>query len=386
VYRHLTRWFDDERPLPATPHATVATAAQALLYAHRRRGPDDLAEALVACAHRRGDELLAVLAEEEPSALCRAVDRWARDEQPARRVAAVAYGLRAAPFAGTGADRELLRHAAFALLARPADCTLHGGALGILVRDPQTRARSLPQAIERFAAGDPRLPPSALAAALTTHPEPVLGAFRDRLRRPGPDTAELLRTLADATTVALARQVATTVREAVELCPGAAAPLAAYVDRRLDHGTATDAALFLLVSGLLEDCARPVRVALAEVLAAPGGAASAPLRRELLDLLLAHERDPVVLGTVLKAAADGFDRRGEEPTRDLVHRVGLLLVRTPAGATGFDRGLVDLARHVPGFAPLAARWLTDRPEDWSGVVGPSTRRMIENLAGVGVPA
>src|SRR5262249_54717555 len=33
----LTRWFDDERPLPATPHATVATAAQALLHTHRRR-------------------------------------------------------------------------------------------------------------------------------------------------------------------------------------------------------------------------------------------------------------------------------------------------------------------------------------------------------------
>jgi hypothetical protein len=386
VYRHLTRWFDDERSLPATPHATVATAAQALLYAHRRRGLDELAEALVACAHRRGDELLAVLAEEEPSAVCRAVDRWARDEQPARRVAAVAYGLRAAPFAGTRADRELLRHAAFALLARPADGTLHGGALGILVRDPLTRARCLPQALERFAAGDPRLPPSALAAALTTHPEPVLGAFRDRLRRPGPDTAELLRTLADATTVALARRVAATVREAVELCPGAAAPLVAHLDRRLDHGTPTDTVLFRLVSGLLEGCARPVRVALAEILAAPGGEASAPLRRELLDLLLAHERDPVVLGTVLKAAAEGFGRRGAEATRELVHRVGLLLVRTPAGATGLDRGLVDLARHVPGFAPLAARWLTGSPEEWSGVVGPSTRRMIENLAGAGVLA
>ncbi|MCF2434534.1 hypothetical protein LV779_05995 [Streptomyces thinghirensis] len=31
----LVRWFDDERPLPATPHATVATAAQALLHTHR---------------------------------------------------------------------------------------------------------------------------------------------------------------------------------------------------------------------------------------------------------------------------------------------------------------------------------------------------------------
>ncbi|MGW3818815.1 trypsin-like peptidase domain-containing protein [Streptomyces sp. NPDC005046] len=386
AHRHLTRWFDDERPLPATPHATVATAAQALLYAHRRRALDDLAEALVACAHRRGDELLAVLAEEEPSAVCRAVDRWAHDEQPARRVAAVAYGLRAAPFVGTRADRELLRYAAFTLLARPADCTLHGGALGILVRDPLTRAHYLPQALERFADGDPRLPPSAPAAALTTHPEPVLAAFRDRLRRSGPDTAELLRTLADAATPALARRVAATMLESLELCPGAAAHLAAYVDRRLDHGSATDDVLFLLVGGLLEGCAAPPRAALAQILAAPGGKASAPSRRELLDLLLAHERDPVVLDTVLRAAADGADRRGEESTRELVHRVGLLLVRTPAGATGFDRGLVDLARRVPGFAALVARWLTDTPEEWSCVVGPSTRRMIESLAGTGVPA
>ncbi|WP_405915955.1 trypsin-like peptidase domain-containing protein [Streptomyces sp. NBC_00728] len=386
AHRPLTRWFDDERPLPATPDATVATAAQALLYAHRRRAPDDLAEALVACAHRRGDELLAVLAEEEPSAICRAVDRWARDEQPARRVAAVAYGLRAAPFARTPADRELLRHTALALLARPADGALHAGALGILVRDPLTRAPYLPQALECFAAGDPRLPPSALADAFTTHPEPVLAAFRDRLRRPGPDTAELLATLADVTTPALARRVAALVRETVELRPAAAGYLAAHVDRRLDQGSPAQAVLFPLISGLLEGCDAPVRTALARTLAAPGDTTSAPLRRELLDLLLAHERDPVVLDTVLRAVADGLDRRGEPATRELVHRVGLLLVRTPAGATGFDRGLVDMARGIPGFATLVARWLTGSPDDWSGMVGPSTRRMIENLTGVRVPA
>ncbi|MFJ6836486.1 serine protease [Streptomyces sp. NPDC091209] len=386
VHRHLTRWFDDERPLPATPDATVATAAQALLYAHRRRAPDDLAEALVTRAHPRGDELLAVLAEEEPSAVCRAVHRWAHDEQPARRVAAVAYGLRAAPFAGTAADRELLRHAALALLARPADRALHGGAFGILVRDPLTCAQFLPQALERFAAGDARLPPSTLATALTTHPEPVLAAFRDRLRRLGPDTAELLSCLADVTTAPLARRVAALVREIVELCPGAAAYLAAHVDRRLDHASAAQTVLFPLVSGLLEGCDAQVRTALAQVLAAPGDPASAPLRRELLDLLLAHERDPAVLDAVLRAAADGLHRRGEEPTRELVHRVGLLLVRTPAGATGFDRALVDLARCVPGFAVPVARWLSGTPEEWSGMVGPSTRRMIENLAGARVPA
>ncbi|MGC4983324.1 trypsin-like peptidase domain-containing protein [Streptomyces sp. DT193] len=386
VHRHLTRWFDDERPLPATPNATVATAAQALLYAHRRRAPDDLTEALMAGAHPRGDELLAVLAEEEPSAVCRAVDRWARDERPERRAAALTLGLRAAPFAATPADRELLRHAALTLLARPADRTLHGGALGILVQDPLARARCLPQALERFAAGDPRLPPSAPAAALATDPEPVLAAFRERLRRLGPDTGELLRALTDVTTPALARPVAALVRETVELCPAVAAYVAADVDRRIDHGSAPQGALFPLVSGLLETCGPPVRSALAQVLASPGDQASAPLRRELLDLLLAHERDPAVLGTVLRTAADGLDRGGEGPTRELVHRVGLLLVRTPAGATAFDRGLADLARRVPGFAALVARWVTAAPEEWYGVVDPGTRHLIENLAGARAPA
>lgn len=69
VQPHLTRWFDDERPLPATPHATVATAAQALLHTYRHGALDHLTEVLVDSAHRRGDELLAVLAEDEASAV-----------------------------------------------------------------------------------------------------------------------------------------------------------------------------------------------------------------------------------------------------------------------------------------------------------------------------
>uniref|UniRef100_UPI002FDBC374 trypsin-like peptidase domain-containing protein n=1 Tax=Streptomyces sp. IBSBF 2806 TaxID=2903529 RepID=UPI002FDBC374 len=184
VQPYLTHWFDDERPLPATPHATVATAAQALLHTHRHRAPDDLIEALVDCGHPRADELLAVLAEEEPSALCRAVDRWAHDRRPARRAAAVTHGLRAAPHVRTDPDRLLLRHAAHDVLARPADRTLHGGALALLVRDPETRPRHLAQALERFAAGDRQLPPDALLTALSTHPEPVLDAFRTRLHAP----------------------------------------------------------------------------------------------------------------------------------------------------------------------------------------------------------
>jgi len=172
----------------------------------------------------------------------------------------------------------------------------------------------------------------------------------------------------------------------VELRPATAAHVAAYVDRHLDHGPAARTVLFPLVTGLVTGCPAPVRSALATVLAASGSPVSRPLRRELLDLLLAHEGDPVVLDALLRAAAAGAARRGEERTRELVHRTGLLLVRTPAGATGFDRGLVDLARTVPGFAALVARWLTGAPEEWAGVVGPSTRRMIENLAGVRVPA
>ena len=376
----LTRWFDDERPLPATPEATVATAAQALLHTHRRRALDDLTEVLVGCAHGRADELLAVLAEEEPSAVCRAVDRWAHDERPARRVAAVAYGLRAAPHVRTEADRELLRYAAEFLLARPADSTLHGGALALLVRDPRTRTRHLPQALRHFVSGDPQFPPSALAAALTTHPEPVLEAFRARLH--GPHASEAVRTLADVTAPDLARRAAALVRETAVRWPETAAHLGVYVDRCLDHGPAVRAILFPLVTGLLDGGPAAARTALAPVLAAPGTPASRPLRRELLEFLLAHEHDPAVLDALLHTAG----RRDDDEIRDLVHRTGRLLVRTPAGATRFDRGLVDLGRHVPGFAALMARWLADTPEDWAAVVGPSTRRMIENLAGVGVPA
>ncbi|MFF8971975.1 trypsin-like peptidase domain-containing protein [Streptomyces sp. NPDC014995] len=380
----LTGWFDDERPLPATPHATVATAAQALLHTHRHRAPDDLTEALVGCAHPRAGELLAVLAEEEPSALCRAVDRWAHDERPARRVAAVAYGVRAAAHVRTAADRELLRYAALALLARPADRTLHGGALALLVRDPRTRSRHLPQALERFAAGDPQLPPSALLTALATHPEPVLDAVRARLR--GPDADRVLRALADVTTPALARRVVALVREALERRPETAGDLAAYVDRRLDRGPDARAVLFPLVTGLLAGGPEQVRAALATalatVLAAPGTADSRPLRQELLEFLLTREDDAAALDAVLRAAV----RWSGDDARALVHRTGLLLAHTPDGAARFDRGLLDVSRHVAGFAARVAGWFTEAPGEWEAVVGPGARREIEDLAGVRVPA
>ncbi|MFJ1971461.1 trypsin-like peptidase domain-containing protein [Streptomyces sp. NPDC087903] len=384
VQPHLVRWFDDERPLPATPHATVAQAAQALLHTHRHRALDDLTEALVDSVHPGADELLAVLAEDEPSAVCRAVDRWAHDARPTRRAAAVTQALRAAPRLRTDADRELLRHAALTLLTRPADRPLHGRALALLVRDPHTRARHLPQALAHFAACDPGFPPSALVAALPTHQEPVLDAFRARLRRP--DAQAALRTLADVTTPALAGRVAALVREAVEEHPETAVHLAAYLDRRLDQGPAARPVLLPLVTGLLQGGPQPARAALAAVLAAPGTPASRPLRHELLDVLLAHERHPAVLEALLRTAVEGATARDTAGLRDLVHRTGLLLVRTPDGATRFDCGLVDLARQVPGFAARVAGWLSDAPGEWAAVVGPSARRMIENLAGVRVPA
>ncbi|WP_225638244.1 trypsin-like peptidase domain-containing protein [Streptomyces solaniscabiei] len=375
----LVRWFDDERPLPATPHATVATAAQALLHTHRHRGLDGLTEVLADSTHRRADELLAVLAEEEPSAVCRAVDRWARDERPARHTAAVTHGLRAAPHVRTAADRTLLRHAALVLLTRPADGLLHGGALALLVQDPGSRDRHLPRALDHFAAGDPYLPPSAVAAALPTHPDPVLDAFRARLR--GPDAGEALRRLLDATTPPLACRVAVLIGEAVAERPETAGHVAAYTDRRLDQGPAARGVLLPLVTGLLDGGPEPVRAALAGVLAGDGAPASGSLRRELRDHLLAHEDDPAVLDALLRAAAQGGDSR-----RALVHRTALLLVRTPDGTTRLDRGLVDLARHLPGFAGRVTGWLADAPDEWAALVGPSARRTIESLAGTRVPA
>lgn len=381
-------WFDDERPLQApvqgplhspaqAPAVTVAAAAQALLHTHRQRAVDDLTEALVAAAHPRADELLAALAEDEPSAVCRAVDRWAHEKRPERHVAAISYGLRAAPHVTSAADRELLRYAALAVLARPADCTLHGGALGLLVRDPVTRSRHLPDALRHFAAGDPQLPVSALVTALPAHPEPVFAAVQARLREPGEGAGEVLRELAEVTTPALARRVAVLVRDHLEHRPEGAAHVAAYLDRRLEHGPAARSVLFPLAIGLLREHPPEVRRALAPVLAAPGTHTSRPLRQELLDDLLDHERDPGVLDTLLQAAADGCARRPAPMTRDLVHRIGLLLGRTAEGAASFDLRLVQLASGTPGFARQVRGWLAAPGGGWDAVIGPSARRMFE---------
>ncbi|MFF5664915.1 trypsin-like peptidase domain-containing protein [Streptomyces griseofuscus] len=402
----LTRWFEDERPLPAAPHATVATAAQALLHTHRQGALDALTEALAESGHRHAEELLTVLAEEEPSALCRAVHRWAHDERrAARHPAAMALALRAAPHLRTAADRELLCRAATAVLARPAEHALHGGAHALLAGAPGTRERHLAEALRHFVDGDPLVPATALLPALASHPDPVLDAFRTRLRGPHREAADCLRRLlADATTPALARAAATLLREAARPHPETAGRIAAAVDRRLDHGPAARPTLFPLVTGLLRDGPEPLRAALATVLAASdsrtsgsrasdsrtsggrtfdSGASGTP-RAELLDFLLAREQEPSVLVAVLHAAAS--ETGPADDVRALVHRTGLLLGRTPEGATRFDRALVDLGRHVPGFATRMTRWLTDTPDEWAAVVGPGTRRTLENLGGARVPA
>ncbi|GHF24252.1 hypothetical protein GCM10017776_48410 [Streptomyces griseoluteus] len=383
---HLTRWFEDERPLPATPHATVATAAQALLHTHRHGALDHLTEALIDSGHRRAVELLAVLAEDEPSAACRAVERWARDEDPGRRATALVLARRTAPHTGTTADHTLLRRAAHALLARPADRALHGGALALLVVDPVSRDQHLPRALRHFTAADRGLPPTALLPALATHPDTVLDAFRVRLRG-GSDPAAPLRALAEVTDPALARRIAALVRETVAPRAEAAPCVAEYVDRRLSHGPTARTELLPLLTGLLGKGFEAARAALAAVLVAPGTPATTPLRRELLDRLLAHERDPEVLVAVLRAAATLVDSDGEGPAaeeaRGLVHRTVRLLGRTPEGG---DHRLSCLVRELPGFGARLARWLTEAPQEWAAVVGPGVRRAIEERAGTPVPA
>ncbi|MFE9856854.1 trypsin-like peptidase domain-containing protein [Streptomyces sp. NPDC005780] len=390
----LCAWFTDERPLAVdadvVPRPTVAAAAQALLHARRDLAVDDLADALVSSGHPRADELLAALAEDEPAALCRAVERWSRDDdRRARRIAAASYGALVAPHLTQDTDRALLRRSALALLARPDDTDLHGSVLALLVGDPQTRDRYLPQALRAFVADGPKVSAVALAVALPTHPEPVLAAYRERLVRPGDGAGVALRALAGIDAPALALHTAGLVRAYVDSHPGDTSHTAAYLDRRLEQGPAARALLLPLLTGLLRDrpAPPPVRGALAGVLASPGSPASQPLRDTLLEVLLDFEqggghRDPIVLEALLRAAATGCGGRPPVRTRALVHRTGMLLLRTPEGAGLFDRLLVALARDVPGFGALVVEWLADAPQEWAAVIGPSARRTVEGFEGV----
>lgn len=373
----LCAWFADGRRLRGRPGATVATAAQALLHTHRRLAVDDLAEALVTAAHPRADELLAVLAEEEPSAMCRAVDRWAHDERPGRRVAAAAYGLATAPHVRTPADRELLRHAAQALLARPADATLHGSALAVLLRDPQVRGRYLPEALACFRAPEPgsRLPAAALVAALPVLPDPdaVFAALRARA------DGEVVRALAALTTPGLARRAGDLVREHLARKPGDAPHAAVFVERRLEQGPAAAPVLRPLVLDLLRNAPAGVRAELAAVLAAPGGECSYPLRGELAGVLLREVADPQVLGAFLGGLAAGTSGRPEARTRELLRRTGRQLLRAPGGPAVFERRTVELARAEPAFGALVARWLAEARAEAAALLGPSARRTVETL-------
>ncbi|MFG2713907.1 hypothetical protein ACGFX2_25605 [Streptomyces goshikiensis] len=374
----LRAWFTDERRLRGRPGATVATAAQALLHTYRRLAVDDLTEVLVAAAHSRADELLAVLAEEEPSALCRAVDRWARDERPGRRVAAAAYGLATAPHVRTPGDRELLRRAAQALLARPGDAPLHGSALGMLLRDPQVRARYLPDALACFR--DPecgsRPPATALVAALPVLPDPdaVFDALRARA------DGEVLRALAALSTPGLARRAGDLVRDHLAGRPEDAAHAAAFVDRRLDQGPAAGPVVRPLVLDLLRSGPVAVRAALAAVLAAPGGDPAYALRGELADVLLLEEADPRVLDAFLAAVAAGAAGRPEARTRELLRRTGRRLLRLPGGPAVFEHRTVELARTDPAFGALVARWLADAAVEAAALLGPGARRTVETLS------
>ncbi|MDX2294966.1 MULTISPECIES: serine protease [Streptomyces] len=351
----LCRWFTDARPLPARPYATVATTAQELLHTHRGTAADDLCEALAATAHPLADGLLGALVDDEPSALCRAVDRWAHDDlRPERRLAAAAYGSLLATRGPHGQDRELLRYAAGALLARPGDGPLHGAALGILVRDPQTRGAYLARAV-----ADPRVPADALVAALADHPGPVLDALRDRLDE-GRDPGAVLRALAAVETPALTRRIALLVRAYVTRHPEGAVHAAGYLDLRFEEGPTARAVLFPLVVGLIHGRPAAVRRALAPVLAAPGTGASRHLRAELLDVLLDHETyaaepgERTVPDALLTAAAEGAARRPRPRSHALLTRTVALYARDPGGAAHRDRLLTALAAEHPAFAALLA--------------------------------
>ncbi|MFD7095157.1 hypothetical protein [Streptomyces xanthophaeus] len=379
----LCAWFTDGRRLRGRPGATVAAAAQALLHTHRRLAPDDLTEALVAAAHPCADELLAALAEEESSALCRAVDRWAHDERPGRRVAAAVYGQAAAPHVRTPADRDLLRHAAQALLARPADAALHGSALAVLLRDPQVRGRYLPQALACFRDPGPadgpacgaRLPAATLVAALPVLPDQdaVFAALRERA------DGEVVRALAALTTPGLARRAGDLVREHLARHPEDAPHAAAFVDLRLEQGPVAASVLRPLVLDLLRSAPVGVRSALAPVLAAPGGAASQPLRGELADVLLREESDPQVLDVFLGAVASGAGVRPPGRTRELLRRTGRQLMRAPGGLAVFERRTVELARRDPAFGSFVVRWMAEAATEAAALLGPSARRTVETL-------
>ncbi|WP_316529212.1 trypsin-like peptidase domain-containing protein [Kitasatospora brasiliensis] len=346
VFPLLCAWFEDR----SGPSAT-AELAHDLLYAHRRLALDELADALAAAAHPRADALLSVLAAEEPSALCRAVDRWSHDRRPERHVAAAVHGLRTAPHA-SGAGVELLRYTALTLLGREDEPGLHGAALALLVGDPATRAVHLPAALARLrAGGDALLTPRAFGPALESDPEPVLAALAGAcLHTP----AETLRVLADATAPAALRPGAELVVRLLRAHPGLAGPVAVdYLGRRLGRATAVVPAdrleLRMLLGAALAARSAAVRRPFAEALSVPvADPAADALRCELLDTLLATETDPAVLTAVVERLAEHC--AAEKPAR-----ARAVLARATPGLPGADELLVRCAGRSAAFARLLAR-------------------------------
>ncbi|MET9616923.1 S1C family serine protease [Kitasatospora indigofera] len=340
-------WFDDPRGLPARPGSTVADLAHDLLHAHRSLALDDLTDRLADAAHPRADALLLVLAADEPSALCRAVDRWSHDPRPERHVAAAVHALRAAPHA-RGAGAELLRHSALALLAREDEPGLHGAALALLVRPPGTRAAYLPRALAAYTAGDPFVTADILAPALESHPDEVLAVLAERLALPGAAPAEGLRVLAGAAAPEVLRRGAELAGALLRERPERAGLVAGeYLEGRLrglPGPLGAPADLRALLDGVLT--ARPaVRRVFAEVLAVAGG----PARAELLAVLLAAESDPVVLTAALERLAEHCAGHDDGWAREVVAGACAALLEA-------DEVLVRCAGRSAAFALLLARW------------------------------
>ncbi|MDH6128589.1 serine protease [Kitasatospora sp. GP82] len=406
----LCHWFEDSRRIPARPGCTVADLAHDLLYAHRRLALDDLTECLVETGHPRADALLSLLAADEPSALCRAVDRWSHDPRPERHVAAAVHALRTAPFAA-GSGRELLRFTATALLAREDEPALHGAALALLVRDGQTRAQHLAAALACYLADDPFVTAEVLAPALAEDPEPVLAAFRQRLAAPGAAMAEGLRVLAEVADPAVARRGLDLAAELLREHPERAGRIADYLDHLLAAAPGGDAAAAVPDRAGLGDRSAtggdPVVAARAAGGGIPGGGTAKegvvhsergwpqprelwralgagaqpaavrrvfavrlatpglPSRGPLLDALLAGECDGCVLTAVLDRLAERCAEHDPLRVRELVRRIA-------ARTAEADAALVRCAGRSAGFARLLAEWpATERPP----VGGPLLTRM-----------
>lgn len=350
----LCGWFGETRG------SAAADLAHDLLLAHRRLAVDDLTESLAIAAHPRADALLAELAVQEPSALCRAVDRWSHDPRPEWHVAAAVHALRVAPYAtGTGAD--LLRHAAGVLLAREEEPALHGAALALLVREPGTRQRHLSAALAAYRRDDPFVTAEALAPVLATDPEPVLAAFRLRLAAPGGAVAEVFRVLARQEPSVLLRPGLELAAELLHQRPERSGQVAEYLTTLLDGGQEPE----LL---LAEVAARPpgLRRVLALLLTDP----ARPVR--LLETLLAVERDPEVLVPVVERLADHCQGQLEATTRQLIRLVA------DAGAAEVEAALVRGAGRSASFARLLADWPGDEP---GSPGGPLLARMRLLVAG-----